>query len=562
MDKDDKLYGKIKDSFNEANNSVPKDLWSNLSGSLDSSKSDNVLDDKVRKSFNSDFNPKAPEQVWGNVNRQLNIDRVWNRINNQLDRRPIFYWFRLAGVAALFLISIATGLTLFQSLRSNKSINTIEGNNSNSNNVVAIPKTVIESGETVFEDKQEEKQNTLFDTLQYTIKETGNITLLERVITSNSNKSDVLFSSKLHSNENHIINKGFENDTIKSESADNTVAINQKSSGKNDVAINNITEVVNSGKIYQNYSINTSNINNEQQSINFENNVFNNTKTSNNDFTSINLSDDIDSTRKVEIKNPSNNLHNRQNSISQLDLYNSPVISIDSIDSIIDSISIKQEEPVMYSCAIPDSNSSKEDWKKQRFEVGIMYSFNNTQLNNNETTLSKERSSLISSTASFTQNIGIHGAYNLSRNSSLAMQVHINSSLKQKYGIYLKGNYYTKVVDLDYNKLGLQYEKRITKNSGKIFFRTGIYLAKLRHADWTYNNIEIHPEDRYTNVDYGLKFGVGKESKIWNSLTLEYGLNIDYGVRNIYKGDNRIDPGFDVTKNRQIGLYFLLKYNL
>lgn len=100
MGENDNIERKIKESFEGIRKSAPGDLWSKLSGELSSA---DPLDSKVKSAFENRA-AQAPDFVWSKINTQLNIDRVWKRLSHSLDRKPVFYWRRIAGITALILL--------------------------------------------------------------------------------------------------------------------------------------------------------------------------------------------------------------------------------------------------------------------------------------------------------------------------------------------------------------------------------------------------------------------------------------------------------------------------
>ncbi len=108
MDKKKNIENKIKETFERQNKTAPSDLWNKLSDSLPDSKSDKHIEEKIKNVFEK-TDQSAPPFVWDNVNKQLNIDKVWNKINKELDRKPVIYWRNIASVI-LFLLLISAGV--------------------------------------------------------------------------------------------------------------------------------------------------------------------------------------------------------------------------------------------------------------------------------------------------------------------------------------------------------------------------------------------------------------------------------------------------------------------
>lgn len=102
-DKHRHMEDKIRKSFEEVNQSAP-DLWSNISESLDGINEPDALSGAVKEAFEGTTHV-APEKAWSAINRQLNIDLVWERISGLLDKRPWYFnWkWQVSGLAVVLL---------------------------------------------------------------------------------------------------------------------------------------------------------------------------------------------------------------------------------------------------------------------------------------------------------------------------------------------------------------------------------------------------------------------------------------------------------------------------
>jgi hypothetical protein len=103
------FHHKIREGFGAENRQAPKDLWSAISEDISSSNPEEDL----KKSFDK-IEKLAPAGSWNNINRQLIIDDVWNRIARFYDRRRfIIWWSRFAGVLILACIASVGLVRLF-----------------------------------------------------------------------------------------------------------------------------------------------------------------------------------------------------------------------------------------------------------------------------------------------------------------------------------------------------------------------------------------------------------------------------------------------------------------
>jgi len=78
---ENEFYDSVKTGFEQGDEEVPASLWAGIVSSIDANSSS--VDKQVSASFES-INEKAPESVWNNVQDELDIDRVWSRLNSIL----------------------------------------------------------------------------------------------------------------------------------------------------------------------------------------------------------------------------------------------------------------------------------------------------------------------------------------------------------------------------------------------------------------------------------------------------------------------------------------------
>jgi hypothetical protein len=101
----DPLYSHLKNKLNELKNQAPKELWNRID--IDLEKDNSLIDQKLREHF-SENNKKAPESIWYSIEKQLNIDLVWNKLSPKLDKLKLFHvWknrLKKLSVAALLLL--------------------------------------------------------------------------------------------------------------------------------------------------------------------------------------------------------------------------------------------------------------------------------------------------------------------------------------------------------------------------------------------------------------------------------------------------------------------------
>lgn len=114
---DDKLNRRIKDSFQSINKKAHSDLWGGISSALNEQELPNSepgkdpLSKKVQEAFTA-YKYITPEVVWYKINKQLNIDRVWDEVSDELDKEPVFELKRLYKMVAAIVMLLLTPITL------------------------------------------------------------------------------------------------------------------------------------------------------------------------------------------------------------------------------------------------------------------------------------------------------------------------------------------------------------------------------------------------------------------------------------------------------------------
>ncbi len=107
--KNDHIDDAVRGAFASSSKKVPSDLWSAIDDNI--SPIPQAIDASVKASFDS-LNHTVPKEIWGGINKQLNIDTVWSRLNAYLNgrtrRRLLWFRWRIAVVLLLLIGGSAT----------------------------------------------------------------------------------------------------------------------------------------------------------------------------------------------------------------------------------------------------------------------------------------------------------------------------------------------------------------------------------------------------------------------------------------------------------------------
>lgn len=239
-------------------------------------------------------------------------------------------------------------------------------------------------------------------------------------------------------------------------------------------------------------------------------------------------------------------------------------------------LAVLQQIPMLPAKMIMDSSTNLQileiacledsvfkEKNRKRFEVGLIYSYNQTTLFNNETRKSFDEQSLVSSEASYAGNFGISGLFRFSQRHGITANGYMKSGMKQHYKTYLEGQYTEKDIRLDYRKLAVAYQHNIMSNiplmETSFTVNGGVYYAWLKKGTSSYNGVINTVTDNFANNDFGILVQAGQEVTK-GSFVLSYGFNLERGLKNIFAGDGKTPADFDVTTAFSIGGYLSTRY--
>ncbi len=198
--------------------------------------------------------------------------------------------------------------------------------------------------------------------------------------------------------------------------------------------------------------------------------------------------------------------------------------------------------------------------KRSKWELGFEYSFNRDFLSNNVARESQDPRSLVNSNAVYSNNykIVVHYRWHPQWTVKLGFQPQRNMVLN--YNTYREGQYVEDELSLNFHRLGLGLEHHIKMGSSAGPWRLNLgvepYYAYLAGA----NNLERNLSPFYRD-SYGMQFRLGQEF-MSRSFILSYGLETDFNLNNLYRGNGRIPADFDQTLYRSWGFYVGLRYRL
>ncbi|SMO40891.1 hypothetical protein SAMN06265379_101582 [Saccharicrinis carchari] len=208
--------------------------------------------------------------------------------------------------------------------------------------------------------------------------------------------------------------------------------------------------------------------------------------------------------------------------------------------------------------------------KYSKWSTGVVTAVKNTYLLNSETKDGFSATGMNESKITVMPDIGLNVQYALSPRYVLSTNLFFTSSLKQKYNTYSYGEYVSKQLQLDYWASELAIKQNARNNifsSEKIVRRNivGFYVAALRSASQKIVNEPTDITSKYTRFDYGLVLGQEIEFVSHGPITVSSGLTFKYGLPNVYAGDSALPGNLNQTHNAsfefRVGIAYQWKTN-
>lgn len=406
---------------------------------------------------------KAPDFVWNKLDKQLYIDRVWQKLKIRLDKtQKLRIRTRIFSFSATILL-----LALFISYYSltNKSFQTIKTSNNNIN----------------YEPFAQDKK-----------RETYNYKLEQTKESHNPEKQLTLKSSILP-------------DSIKTNSGE---------------VLNSPENLINDSIVLFRLYLNKS--------------------------------------KSEESKPSTDESHIMHDSFIYLNPKDEQLLNIgDNLDNI------KMIDYQLYS----DSTFVYSNFNSHKNEIGIIYNLNNTILINNDFIESNREGSTVSILPAIASSFGMVYNYTFSPIGAISFECFIISNQNQFINLYHDGKYYKKTIELDYSKIAVLFQKdfgfKSTNLQTNYFIKAGGYFSIM-----TKNNIYLTRNNENFNLttlnidkkDCGIKISFGREMEI-NNFIIGSGFQSEYGLMNIFLGNETEPSYFNRTNNFCFGLFLTLKYN-
>jgi hypothetical protein len=508
---DQQLDEKIKAGFEEQTlKAAPLALWQAISEELppatDAAAVDAQLDEKVKSSYEA-APLHAPQKVWLAVNRQLNIDRTWQRINAALDMPARRFDWKLRGLQLAIVL-----LLLLLWLRA----------------CHLVPSSSIPVAAPIAEPAPPTVQEEIASESAQRLEKVAGTTTAEHSSTQATNKNEAI--AGLEQLVPTTKNNGKAKQLLLAKNAFSSASKQSTAKGTSTLFKNfgnRITQIRASEKQEQ-----VAPMPNAETQPKGEGGDLS-TTTNNNDNTAANAA------------------------------AQSPFLAANFLQGITLPTLVQLSELELANAPKWKSNF----WApRNRLAAGVFTALNSTVLLNNDTKDGFDYNSLTTNYFGLAANYGLWARYRLTKKAALMAEYSINADHKQAYGVYEKGQFLIKEYVFKYNRVSLAYQLdlwQLDQGVGidnKVTAQIGAYVGAMRAARVYYNSRLVN--DRimdYQSYDWGAKLAVGHEITI-DHFIIGYGIRSDIGLANIFKGNQQIERRENRTNLIHLGAYLHLGY--
>ena len=612
----EKIKASFEEGFDEA--VVPPLLWTGIQSSLEQGSTLNPpigSDNKIKTSFEAGHQDIIPENLWENVENQLEIEGVWERVLKGLNRRTKRqYWqekgiqLSIAALALLLLrgcdfgewttitpIANQSDVTAKVDLEKEQSFLVLGGNSK------ATPTNLVYLNTTAASNNNSSKDNLLGQS--YALQtapifskflktpSTGSNNLLN----NNSSKDNLLEQTYTLLNQpifsvisenpskgnlettNPIVAKNTNASIFagtKSEQGDSNHKENLSTpSVKNNIALNNSSIANNREDKIATAQINLVVINKEPNTSNEVNEASSgavlvtaaiiNTATNNNNkavapnsfaATTINSSENpIDATNN-------NNTKNTDWTSSRALLSETPISTLIGqmfIDPTIEQLNTFEIDNVV--------NQKRHNI---RFEVGMNGKVGTSLLLGNATNKAMETTSMVKTKTRAAGGIGIMLDCYLTANDAIVFGAYPLSNSQQYFGGYTKeGRYYHKEVKLAYFDFTLGYQRTLFHYNdfgtipSSMYVRLDYGLGYLSKSEEIINGLAAELGNSYNKLNHNVGLTIGNTHRI-NRFVIDYGIYGNIGLSSVQNISSSGISSVEYSNLATMGGYLGLRYVL
>jgi hypothetical protein len=212
--------------------------------------------------------------------------------------------------------------------------------------------------------------------------------------------------------------------------------------------------------------------------------------------------------------------------------------------------------------------NEKSTSKTSAFLAGVGYSFSNSTLLNHALFRGLDANSLVMMHNYTQHNFSFIGGYHINNKYTLTARIGIANSSGQKLSTYIEGNYTTSELTLNYHKLSVGIDKKLStylnpiREIAPLYLNSSIFISKITSVEMSQSNYTKNIlSSNYSAFDAGVSFALSAQVSVTNKLKLIPQIETSVGLVNVFKGDGYIPKHFNKTQSLSISPGLLLSYS-
>lgn len=541
---------KVKVSFEQGVEKVvlPELLWDNIADALDKNA---ISSNKIKTSFEKQYDEKAPEVVWDDVENQLEIETVWERVHKVLDKRTrARYWrekaiqFSLAALAILWLRGCGIGEYIPTLPSSDFAEQTIE-------------RTTKES--ILITNNQGEKAPTpsAYNPEEHRVGK-GAVSTEEKEVTNKAVESTIeLISPNYNPSEQNTPKKDKENSDPKEDDLLYAVMMASPKTASTPSTVENpkpqeVAQAETNDAIYNNEG--RSNVPLVETAPSEPLMVSKNTP-ENQPILSVPAIVNRGEASAIE---PTVSIPSVPNNIPELSNAGELQTTENSIatNSVAETVETELTEKPVYSEEImntleggPITTPEIEDFviervdaKKKlpvRFEVGVIGKVGTSLLVGNTTSKAFETTSMIKTEIRPSGAVGVQFNCALTRNDAIVVAAYPYASSRQYFAGYTReGRFYHREIELAHFNFSLGYQRVLFHYNdfgtvpSAVYARLEYGLGYLNKGEEVFNGERVAAEESYHKMNHSAGLAIGTTHRI-KRFVLDYGLYVNMGMTSV-----------------------------
>jgi len=200
--------------------------------------------------------------------------------------------------------------------------------------------------------------------------------------------------------------------------------------------------------------------------------------------------------------------------------------------------------------------------KETKYELGLFTALNTTALVNNRTKTAFDSRSLVAFNPTIGTNLGLQFVYHFKEKHSVVSNL-TYATIHQSYEAYSGGSFIKESTEMNFVRLQAMYQfkyKRFDISKTALNLKLGPYAGLMTGGSYSMDgDVKKKFIDDLKNYDFGVTFQIG-QSYEFNKFVFDYGINLDKGLANLYKGTEKIPASFDRSTVLGLGGYISFRY--